>query len=82
MKNVLLCRTRFYDYILQMNMRNTWEKFSRGEGVDLLDVAHIPMVMHPMNTGISQLIKQYYIENHCTFKLFGEGATQEIVTVL
>lgn len=71
------------DQVLRLYFADEYEKYLgeifSGGGGRSIGVAHIPMVMHPMNTGISQLIKQYYIENHCTFKLFGEGATQEIV---
>ncbi|MCD8329239.1 MAG: LysR family transcriptional regulator [Lachnospiraceae bacterium] len=53
------------------------ERFS--EGVDLLDLAHIPIAMHPMESGISKKIRNYFMENHQSFKVFGEGSTQDIV---
>lgn len=56
------------------------EKFQ--QGVDLLDLSQIPMIMHPMESGVSQMIRKYFMDNHRTLKICGEGPTQEIVNGL
>lgn len=53
------------------------EKFS--EGVDILDLSHVPIVMHPMESGVSKKIRKYFMDHHRTFKVFGEGPSQDVV---
>ena len=53
------------------------EKFRRG--VDLLEIAHIPMIMHPMESGISRMVRQYFMDHRKTFKIFSEVPSQDLV---
>ncbi len=53
------------------------EKFS--QGIDLLDLSHVPIVLHPMESGVSKKIRRYFMDSHRTFKVFGEGPTQDVV---
>ncbi len=49
------------------------------QGVDLLELSHIPMIMHPMESGISRMVRQYFMDHHRTFKIFSEVPSQDLV---
>lgn len=53
------------------------EKFKKG--VDILELSHVPIVMHPMESGVSKKIRKYFMDHHRTFKVFGEGPSQDVV---
>lgn len=72
------------DRVMRLFFADEYDKYLEKfrEGVDLLDLSQVPVIMHPMETGVSQVVRKYYMDNHRTLKVCGEGPTQEIVNSL
>lgn len=72
------------DRVMRLFFADEYDKYLEKfrHGVDLLDLSQVPVIMHPMETGVSQVIRKYYMDNHRTLKVCGEGPTQEIVNSL
>ncbi len=69
------------DEVMRLYFADEYEKYVEkfSQGIDLLDLSHVPIVLHPMESGVSKKIRKYFMDHHRTFKVFGEGPTQDVV---
>lgn len=67
--------------VMRLYFADEYEKYAEkfSGGIDLLDLSHVPIVMHPMESGVSKKIRKYFMDHHRTFKVFGEGPNQDVV---